>query len=477
MSHKLGICIPYRDREEHLKRLVPKLTEHLKKQGIDHKFYVAHQVDDKLFNRGAMKNIAAKRAFEDGCDYIAWHDVDMLPYDDSCDYSYPEETPIHIATQLSKYGYDMSYDQYFGGVILFTKEQVERTNGYSNDYWDWGMEDDDLFWRAYFEGYTTGKVLEKISNKDVVYFNGENSHIEIPPNRRIVEYLNRNHTITLLVKTQQQEEKYPVWLVGDQNRTFVEYPIFRKSGGFNYGISFNNSRAITFQLFDMTRTPIYNWIKRFEDMWTRVTLSVDAENQKMYCYVNDELAINVRNKKEEKPLDFHNRLLRYDLRNPFFIGFDPQSNTRLKGEIGELKMYNRFYSPEEINKVFNNEGEGLIIDFDFTEFNENRVVDKVNKIEATLTNVELKQTDIEIIENVLPFRRDGKFYCLPHLDLGFVNGKWNQGETTARNERRFVKEMQQRKIDYKNDGMSNLKYELVETIMFDDNCEMLNVKL
>ena len=207
MSHKLGICIPYRDREEHLKRLVPKLTEHLKKQGIDHKFYVAHQVDDKLFNRGAMKNIAAKRAFEDGCDYIAWHDVDMLPYDDSCDYSYPEETPIHIATQLSKYGYDMSYDQYFGGVILFTKEQVERTNGYSNDYWDWGMEDDDLFWRAYFEGYTTGKVLEKKSNKDVVYFNGENSHIEIPPNRRIVEYLNRNHTITLLVKTQQQEEK------------------------------------------------------------------------------------------------------------------------------------------------------------------------------------------------------------------------------------------------------------------------------
>ena len=149
----------------------------------------------------------------------------------------------------------------------------------------------------------------------------------------------------------------------------------------------------------------------------------------------------------------------------------------MKGEIGELKMYNRFYSPEEINKVFNNEGEGLIIDFDFTEFNENRVVDKVNKIEATLTNVELKQTDIEIIENVLPFRRDGKFYCLPHLDLGFVNGKWNQGETTARNERRFVKEMQQRKIDYKNDGMSNLKYELVETIMFDDNCEMLNVKL
>jgi len=477
MSHKLGICIPYRDREEHLKRLVPHLRKHLNRQGIDHKFYVAHQVDDKLFNRGAMKNIAAKRAFEDGCDYIAWHDVDMLPYDETCDYSYPEETPIHIATQLSKYGYDMSYDQYFGGVILFNKEQVERTNGYSNDYWDWGMEDDDLFWRAYYEGYTTGKVIDSKTNRPSLYFNGDTSHVEIPSNRRVVEYLNRNHTITLLVKTQQQEDKVPIWLVGDEDRQFIEYPIFRKSGGFNYGISFNNSRAMTFQLFDMTRAPIYNWIKRFENMWTRLTISIDAENKKMYCYVNDELATNVRNKKEERPLDFDNRLLRYDLRNPFYLGFDPQANTRLKGEIAECKVYNRFFSPEEISHVFEGGSDGAVMDLDFENISDGKITDKVNGVVGTLNDVEIRNTDIEIVENILPYRRDGKFYCLPHLDLGFVNGKWHQGETTAKNEKRFVREMQQKKIDYKNDGMSNLKYELVETIMFDDDCEMLNVKL
>lgn len=477
MSHKLGICIPYRDREEHLKKLVPHLRKHLNRQGIDHKFYVAHQVDDKLFNRGAMKNIAAKRAFEDGCDYIAWHDVDMLPYDETCDYSYPEETPIHIATQLSKYGYDMSYDQYFGGVILFNKEQVERTNGYSNDYWDWGMEDDDLFWRAYYEGYTTGKVIGNKTNRPSLYFNGDTSHVEIPSNRRVVEYLNRNHTITLLVKTQQQEDKVPIWLVGDEDRQFIEYPIFRKSGGFNYGISFNNSRAMTFQLFDMTRAPIYNWIKRFENMWTRLTISIDAENKKMYCYVNDELATNVRNKKEERPLDFDNRLLRYDLRNPFYLGFDPQANTRLKGEIAECKVYNKFFTPEEISHVFEGGSDGAVMDLDFENISDGKITDKVNGIVGTLNDIEIKNTDIEIVENILPYRRDGKFYCLPHLDLGFVNGKWHQGETTAKNEKRFVREMQQKKIDYKNDGMSNLKYELVETIMFDDDCEMLNVKL
>ena len=66
------------------------------------------------------------------------------------DYSYPSENPVHIATKLSKYNYGLGYDQYFGGVVLFNKEQAERTNGYSNDYWDWGQEDDDLFWRCYF---------------------------------------------------------------------------------------------------------------------------------------------------------------------------------------------------------------------------------------------------------------------------------------------------------------------------------------
>ena len=44
--------------------------------------------------------------------------------------------------------------------ILFSKEQVEKTNGYSNDYWDWGMEDDDLFWRCVLEGYTKTNVMD-----------------------------------------------------------------------------------------------------------------------------------------------------------------------------------------------------------------------------------------------------------------------------------------------------------------------------
>jgi hypothetical protein len=90
---------------------------------------------------------------------------------------------------------------------------------------------------------------------------------------------------------------------------------------------------------------------------------------------------------------------------------------------------------------------------------ESNIVDLVldmNINESNFNNITETTEDIEIVENVIPFRRDGRFYCLPHQDEGFINGRWAKGETTARNEKRFVTEMQQRKIDYKNDGINKI---------------------
>ena len=222
MTHKLGVCIPYRNREEHLKYLLPRLKSQFQEAEIEYMVYVAHQVDDKLLNRGQLKNIAAKYAFDDGCDYIAWHDVDMLPSSD-CDYSYPEDVPIHIATKLTKYQDDMSYDQYFGGVVLFTKEQVEKVNGYSNEYWDWGQEDDDLFWRCYFEGFTTGKVIKTYKNKMVGNFNGIDSKLSIRATEKAVSCLHKDHTISILFNAEQHPETLMEYI--DYLETELEIPI------------------------------------------------------------------------------------------------------------------------------------------------------------------------------------------------------------------------------------------------------------
>ena len=461
MKHKLGICIPYRNRKEHIDRLIPHLTKHLNEQGIDHMFYVGHQVDEKLFNRGAMKNVAAQMAFNDGCDYIAWHDVDMLPHEEA-DYSYPETTPMHIATKLSKYGYNLGYDQYFGGVVLFTKEQAEATNGYSNDYWDWGQEDDDLFWRCYYEGLTTGRVIKKETDKIVANFNGNDSSLMIPTNREISSCLHNDHTITMTFNAEQQNDKVPIWLVGDEQRTFIEYPLIRKDGSWTWGLSFNNSRAVTMQLFDRSGMRHYNWAKRFEGMWTQVTMSFDNTEKNMYFYVNDELICQMNGVKQNIPYPVRNDIKSHDAIKPFLIGFCNYTNVYYKGKIADIKIYNKFF-PNIQDMVSDEDSLVLNCDFNTQPF--------VNQ------NVEFTKEDIEIIENVIPYRRESKFYCLPHIDEGFVNGKWAKGETTARNEKRFVTEMQQRKIDYKNDGLNTLKYELVSIENYTDNCKMINVKL
>ena len=133
----------------------------MEKFDIPYKIYVIEQDNAKLFNRGMLLNIGYKYAKKDRCDYLVFHDVDMLPV--QVDYGY-SDIPLHMATHFiirdDKTNRTI-FDQYFGGVVLFTKEQAEKTNGYSNDYWDWGQEDDDLFWRCDFENYTSKDIFKK----------------------------------------------------------------------------------------------------------------------------------------------------------------------------------------------------------------------------------------------------------------------------------------------------------------------------
>jgi hypothetical protein len=471
MKPKLGICIPYRNRKEHIEELIPRLTEHLNKMDIPHKFYVGHQVDDKLFNRGAMKNIAAHQAFEDGCDYIAWHDVDMVPHDDNCDYSYPGDNPVHIATKLSKYEYKLGYEQYFGGVILFTKDQVEKTNGYSNDYWDWGQEDDDLFWRSYYEGLTTYKIFKKHENRRVAEFNGNDSYLALKPNREISSCLHQDHTISILFNANQQPEKVPIWLVGDDERKFIEYPLIRKDGSHNWGISFNNSRAVTSLVYDRDDKHHYNYAKRFENEWTWVTVTYDSENGNSYLYINDELNYNVNGVKESIPLHIDRKLKIQDSVKPILLGVCTLTGVFLKGKIAEVKIYNKFF--EDVNLIFEDNND-LVLHYNFNESDK----DLVNEYELYNNNTIFVNEDIEVKDLVLPYRRECFFDCIYQDDEGYVNGKWAKGETTARNERRFVTEMQQKKINYKEEGYNKI-LDVTELINVDEslypNTRFINV--
>ena len=38
----------------------------------------------------------------------------------------------------------LPYPQYFGGVSALTPDQYLKMNGFPNEYWGWGDEDDDI---------------------------------------------------------------------------------------------------------------------------------------------------------------------------------------------------------------------------------------------------------------------------------------------------------------------------------------------
>jgi len=480
---KLGVCVPYRNREAHLKEFIPKIGKYLEDRGIDYCIYFGHQVDDKLFNRGATKNIAAEQAFKDGCDYIVWHDIDMIPEEGGgADYSYPSEAPRHIATNISQMNYELKYEEYFGGAVLFTKEQVEKTNGYSNDYWDWGMEDDDLFWRCHLEGYTVDNYMDYDTNpKSFLSFNGKDSYVEIPCTRSLRNLTSRSHTISVLVRAHQQEEKVPIWLVGDEDRRFCEYPILRRPG-YDYGLSYNNSRAYTAQLWNNQKEHLYQWMKRYENRWAWVTLVVDDNN--IHFYMNGKESDARWGTGTPSPQHFEGMLKRYGNIN-YYLGTttsvpDDDISKWFKGDIADVRMWNRALSSDDVYEIPKTIiDDSLILHYDFKD---GLVLDKTNNgNDGIAYNCEVKEEKIEIPFTNVPHRVPGRMLCLEHKDEGLIKVgdtmKWAKGETTARNERRFVHQMQQGKWDYKSDGMNSLKYELVGIEEITPKAKFINIKL
>lgn len=137
----MSIVVPYRDREQHLKKFIPHINLFLKDK-VEYKIVVVEQNNNKPFNRGLVKNIGFDLS-KKNCDYTCFHDVDLLPISSDCDYSYTESV-TKLAIYVSQFSFRKRNVQELGGVVLFDNKVFELVNGFSNNYWGWGLEDDDL---------------------------------------------------------------------------------------------------------------------------------------------------------------------------------------------------------------------------------------------------------------------------------------------------------------------------------------------
>lgn len=150
-ERRLTVLVPYRDREQHLAQLVPALTAALRAQGVRRRIVVVEQEAGQPFNRGRLLNIGMQLT-ADATDYYCLHDVDAVPI--VANYACPSQ-PVRLVTQLVGVQGEARarHCHYFSGAVSIRKDQAFAANGFSNDYWGWGKEDDDFFFRLLLAGY------------------------------------------------------------------------------------------------------------------------------------------------------------------------------------------------------------------------------------------------------------------------------------------------------------------------------------
>ncbi|TKR64215.1 hypothetical protein L596_024788 [Steinernema carpocapsae] len=150
---RVAIIVPCRDREKHLRIFLNNLHPLLQKQQLDYTIFIVDQSENQMFNKAKLMNVGFVQAQKlQEWDCFIFHDIDLIPENDKNMYSCVDQ-PKHMAVAIDKFNYELYYWYIFGGAIALTGEQMEKMNGFSNDYWGWGGEDDDMYERAVAAGH------------------------------------------------------------------------------------------------------------------------------------------------------------------------------------------------------------------------------------------------------------------------------------------------------------------------------------
>ena len=214
---RLHVLIPFRDRHDNLRVLLPVLQQHLR--SIPSRIIVVEQADHKPFNMGKLFNAATLLAQE--CDYYCFHDVDLVPAwkpGRSRAYGYTRSV-VHLAGRREQSGFRRPYPTFFGGVVLFNKAALFAVNGWSNKYLVWGRADDDLYARARLTGLQiTFKPYRYWSLPHAAAYRGKRAHFKANCIRyqRMVEgridYLREGLNSVSYTLVQQQQREGCDWI-------------------------------------------------------------------------------------------------------------------------------------------------------------------------------------------------------------------------------------------------------------------------
>jgi hypothetical protein len=413
--HKLGIIVPFRNRHDHLLKFKKSIVKYLESKNIDFKIIIVEQDNAKLFNRGMLCNIGFIEAQKENCDYIVIHDVDMIPVD--VDYSY-SNVPVHLATD------NIPFESYFGGMTLFPSNIFEKINGFSNLYWGWGFEDDDLRYRCIKNDIPFKNIIgDTFVNESLPIFNGVDAYAEIP---NTINY-NRNFKIELDINLDK--------VIYDVNKQFDTFPILTIEG-YDFKLFYNSFNRFYLQLFDKNG----NYYDVHSDIVTtsknKILIEYNKKENTITFTLNDIVSV----------IKLSYNIWNYSNPNNIIIGTDNTKENFFKGTINELLLKQN----DEIITHYKN--------YNITEY---RFTDTTgNKNNGKFFNVYLDYFKPFVNHySYIPFRRNSKLLKLEHDDCGFNDGRWRD-DNSRWNQLRYNNEVQ---FGYHNDiddGLTTLQFKL-----------------
>ncbi|XP_054879858.1 beta-1,4-galactosyltransferase 2-like [Poeciliopsis prolifica] len=155
-KQKVAVIVPFRNRHEHLAHWLYYVHPVLMRQQLDYGVYVINQDGDGVFNRAKLMNIGFVEALKEyDYDCFVFSDVDLVPMDDRNLYRCSDH-PRHLSVAVDTFKFVLPYTTLFG-VSALSKQQFLKVNGFSNTFWGWGGEDDDMSQRISYRGMSISR--------------------------------------------------------------------------------------------------------------------------------------------------------------------------------------------------------------------------------------------------------------------------------------------------------------------------------
>jgi len=481
-NKKLGIIVPYRERRTHLKEFIRRIKFYLESKNFNFQIIVINQDNAKLFNRGMLLNIGFVYAKKLKCDYVVFHDVDMIP--EQVDYSYCEH-PLHLATgfvenEKNKDKNGELFDEYFGGVTMFTIEDFTKIDGFSNKYWGWGYEDTDLLFRCKKHSINLNKfkIKNKGKSKLNLSFNGFNSYVK---GKNVINF---NEDFTLHVSF--YSDKIRCNPINDND----DYNVFTLPG-YDFAISYNSFSRYNFCFFDNEKNALYVNSNIKTNYKTNMSIIYDSTDKTVKVY-QDGIFIGMTEK--------ISKVYPYKKNSNFYLGVsnpnsiddinNKNSTKFFKGYIDSLIIFNKKLNDSEILEISNNENnllinnfgeynssDSIILYYDTEHIDNYKLIDLSNNgNDGLIHNCEIVQLDFNEYKTIkIPHRRNSIFSLLHHTSNGFHKNKW-RNQATRWNQLRFFNEVVPNNL-IKNDGLSTLVFTEYGKRKIENNILHVNVGL